>query len=120
MRSDPPGSHEVASRSAAASPKDLGPTDWHFYVVGAFPPDPVIGCGSPVGADQSDTLLDERPAELFIRQGTQNDPKQWIIDVIAQQSGVCTWLQQVTGNAISRDEATGTFAVIQASFQFGP
>ena len=119
LRGDPLGSHEVANRAAAASPASLGPTDWHFYVYGAFPKDSTHGCGEPIDGYQSATVLDGRQAKLFVRQGTQGDPKQSTFDVIAERNGTCTWLQQVTGNRIPRDRAMATLKVIQASFRFG-
>ena len=97
----------------------MGPTDWNFYVVGAFPKNPTLGCNEPLEGSQTDTLLDGRPAKLFVRQGLQADPNQWVIDVIAERNGTCTWLQEVTGDQISRDEATATFTTIQATFRFG-
>jgi hypothetical protein len=119
LRGDPPGSHEVASTSAAASPANLGPTDWHFYVYGAFPKNSTNGCGEPLDGYQSGTLMGGRQAKLFARQGTQGDPNQWVIDVIAERSGTCTWFQQVTGNRVAKDRAMATLTVIQASFRFG-
>jgi len=118
LRSDPPGSHEVANRAAAASPASLGPTDWHFYVYGAFPKNSTNGCGEPIAGYQSATVVDGRQAKLFVRQGTQGDPNQSTVDVIAERNGTCTWLQQVTGNRISTNEAMATLKVIQASFRF--
>jgi hypothetical protein len=119
VRGDPPGSHEVASRSAAASPANVGPTDWHFYVYGAFPTSSTTGCGEPLDGYQSATMVGGRQAKLFARQGTQGDPSQWVIDVIAERSGTCTWFQQVTGNRVAKDRAMATLKVIQASFRFG-
>jgi hypothetical protein len=118
VRGDPPGSHEVASRSAAASPANVGPTDWHFYVYGAFPKSSA-GCGEPLDGYQSATVVGGRQAKLFARQGTQGDPNQWVIDVIAERSGTCTSFQQVTGNQVAKDRAMATLTVIQASFRFG-
>lgn len=118
LRGDPLGSHEVANRAAAASPASLGPTDWHFYVYGAFPKDSTNGCGEPIDGYQSATVVGGRQAKLFVRQGTQGDPNQSTVDVIAERNGTCTWLQQVTGNRISRDKAIATLKVIQASFRF--
>jgi hypothetical protein len=118
LRGDPPGSHEVANRAAAASPASLGPTDWHFYVRGAFPKNSTNGCGEPIAGYQSATVVDGRQAKLFVRQGTQGDPNQSTVDVIAERNGTCTWLQQVTGNRISTNEAMATLKVIQASFRF--
>ena len=119
LRGDPLGSHEVANRAAAASPASLGPTDWHFYVYGAFPKDSTNGCGEPINGYQSATVVDRRQAKLFVRTGTQGDPNQLVIDVIAERSGTCTWFQQVTGNRVARDRAMATLKVIQASFRFG-
>ena len=119
LRGDPPGSHEVASRSAAASAANLGPTDWHFYVYGAFPKSSTTGCGEPLDGYQSATVVGGRQAKLFARQGTQGDPNQWVIDVIAERSGTCTSFQQVTGNRVAKDRAMATLTVIQASFRFG-
>jgi hypothetical protein len=119
VRGDPPGSHEVASRSGAASPANLGPTDWHFYFYGAFPKNSTTGCGEPLDGYQSATVVGGRQAKLFARQGTQADPNQWVIDVIAERSGTCTSFQQVTGNRVARDRAMATLTVIQASFRFG-
>jgi hypothetical protein len=119
VRGDPPGSHEVANRAAAASPASLGPTDWHFYVYGAFRKNSTTGCGEPTGGYQGATAVDGRQAKLFVRQGTQGDPNQSTFDVIAERNGTCTWLQQVTGNRVPRDQAMATLKVIQASFRFG-
>lgn len=119
LRGDPPGSHEVASRSAAASPANLGPSDWHFYVYGAFPKSSTTGCGEPLDGYQSATVVGGRQAKIFARQGTQADPNQWVIDVIAERSGTCTSFQQVTGNRVAKDRAMATLIVIQASFRFG-
>jgi hypothetical protein len=119
LRGDPPGSHEVASRSSAASPANLGPTDWHFYVYGAFPKNSITGCGEPIDGYQSNTLVGSRQAKLFARQGTQGSPNQWVIDVIAERNGTCTWFQQVTGNRVAIAQAMATLILIRASFRFG-
>jgi hypothetical protein len=119
LRGDPPGSHEVASSAAAANPASMGPSDWHFYVYGAFPKNSTTGCGEPIDGYQGATGVNGRQAKLFVRQGTQADPNQWVIDVIAERSGTCTWFQQVTGNRVAGDRAMATLKVIQASFRFG-
>jgi hypothetical protein len=118
LRGDPPGSHQVASRSSAASPANLGPTDWHFYVNGAFAKNSTTGCGEPIDGYQSDTVVGGRQAKLFARQGTQGNPNQWVIDVIAERNGTCTWIQQVTGSRVAKDKAMATLTVIRASFRF--
>jgi hypothetical protein len=120
FRGDPPGTHEVATSTAVANPMNLGPKDWHFTVIGSFPPNSVIGCGEPAYGDKLDTVLGGQPAHVFFRLGWQADPNEWIIDVIASVNGNCWQLQQTTGNAISRDDASATFAQIEASFRFGP
>ena len=119
LRGDPPGSHEVASSSSAASPASLGPTDWHFYVYGAFPKSSTTGCGEPTVGYQSGTLVGSRQAKLFARQGTPGNPNQWVIDVIAVRNGTCTWFQQVTGSRVAIAQAMATLTLIRASFRFG-
>ena len=118
LRSDPPGSHEVASSPSAASPANLGPTDWHFYVYGAFPKNSTTGCGEPIDGYQADTQVGSRQAKLFARQGTQSSPNQWVIDVISERNGTCTWIQQVTGSRVAKDKAVATLTLIRASFRF--
>jgi hypothetical protein len=118
LRSDPPGSHEVASSSSAASPANLGPTDWHFYVYGAFPKNSTTGCGEPIDGYQADTQVGSRQAKLFARQGTPSSPNQWVIDVISERNGTCTWIQQVTGSRVAKDQAVATLTLIRASFRF--
>jgi len=75
--------------------------------------------GEPIDGYQGATGVNGRQAKLFVRRGTQGDPNQWVIDVIAERSGTCTWFQQVTGNRVAKDRAMATLIVIQASFRFG-
>ena len=119
MRQDPPGSHEVANRETSANPMNLGPTDWHLYVAG-YPSNSSGSCGAVAAyGTESSTELDGEPAQLFVRKGWEADPNQWIVDLVAQRTGTCVHLQQVTGNTVSEQDATGRFATIQASFRFG-
>ncbi len=120
VRGDPPGYHEVTTKLTDRGPAGLGPIDWWFSLDGGYAPNVVIGCGEPAYGDKADTQLDGQPAKLFVRQGWQADPNQWIIDVIAVWKGTCYDLQQISGNGLSRDDAMATFEVIQASFRFGP
>jgi hypothetical protein len=113
------GNHAISSRSDLVDATNLKAGDLYLFVV-VGPPHPVVGCSEPVTfIEKNATTLDGTNANLYVRKGVQANPDVWVLDLIAQRTGICYQLQLLTGAGTSEAGAKAVLADIQDSFRFG-